>query len=96
MNNLKDAPIHSCACVDIDYALEKKVKKYKTTIEKYCLNVPIGEIKTLLCKSCYSFFQKYKTPNFLFSTNIKLNDPMDFVKNLNELEEGEPFLGWYH
>ncbi len=27
-------------------------------IEKYCLDIPIGEIKPLLCKSCYSFSKK--------------------------------------
>jgi RNase P subunit RPR2 len=45
--------------------LKKQVVKiYKTTIEKYCLDIPIDEIKPLLCKSCYSFFQENKIQNF--------------------------------
>jgi hypothetical protein len=40
-----------------------------------------------LCKSCYSFFQKKKTPKLLVLTNIKLSDPINFVKKLNELEK---------
>ncbi len=55
-------------------------------IEKYCLNIPIGEIKTLLCKS-YSWFTKRKKLQNLVPTNIKLNDPIDYVKKLNALEE---------
>jgi len=93
--NLQDAPIHPCVCVVIEIVLEIEIKIYKTTIEKYCLNVPIGEIKPLLCKS-YSIFQKHKTPKVLFSINIKLNDPIDSIKKLNELEEGKPILGWHH
>jgi hypothetical protein len=31
--------------------------------------------------------QKEKAPKFLVPTNIKLNDPIDFVKKLNELKE---------
>jgi len=63
------------------------IKIYKTTIEKYCFDIPTDEIKPLLCKSCYSFFPKKKTPKLLVSTNIKLNDPINFVKKLNELEK---------
>jgi RNase P subunit RPR2 len=86
LNNLR---IHQFThlCVVIDYVLKKIVKKYKTTIEKYCFDIPIDEIKPLLCKRCYSFFQKNKTPKLLVPTNIILNDPIDSVKKLNELKE---------
>jgi hypothetical protein len=43
--------------------------------------------KKLLCKSCYSFFNKNKIPKLLVPTNIRLNNDIDYVKKLNELEE---------
>ncbi len=33
------------------------------------------------------FFNKNKTPMFLVPTNIRLNNDIDFVKNLTELKE---------
>jgi hypothetical protein len=56
-------------------------------IQKYSLHVPPKEKNPLLCKSCYSFFNKNKTPKLLVLTNIRLNNDIDFVKKLNELEE---------
>jgi len=56
-------------------------------IQIYSLNVPPQEKNPLLCKSFYSFFNKNKTPKFLILTNTRLNNDIDFVKNLNELEE---------
>jgi len=35
----------------------------------------------------FIFSKKKKTPKLLVSTNIKLNDPINFVKKLNELEK---------
>jgi hypothetical protein len=32
-------------------------------------------------------FQKNKTPKLFVPTKIKLNDPINYVKKLNELEE---------
>ncbi len=40
-----------------------------------------------MCKSCYSFNNKNKTPKILVLTNIRLNNDIDFIKKLNELEE---------
>jgi hypothetical protein len=77
--------IHVCVCCHWLCYRKKRVKIYNI----------IGEIKPLLCKSCYSFFQKHKTPKTLFSKKIKLNDPIQFVKTITELEEGKPILGWY-
>ncbi len=41
----------------------------------------------LLCKSCYLFFNKNKTPKLLVPTNIRLNNDINCIKKLNELEE---------
>jgi hypothetical protein len=40
-----------------------------------------------LCKICYSFINKNKTPKLLIPTNIRLNNDIDSIKKLNELEE---------
>ncbi len=40
-----------------------------------------------MCKSCYYFFNKNKTPKLLVPTNIRLNNDLDSIKKLNELEE---------
>jgi RNase P subunit RPR2 len=68
---LKDTPIHPCVCCHRLCFRKQVVKKYKTTIEKYRLHIPTNEIKPLLCKTCYSFFQKNKTLKLLVPINIK-------------------------
>jgi hypothetical protein len=82
---VKDTPIHPCVCYHRLCFRKQVVKIYKTTIEKYCFDIPIGEIKTLLCKSCHSFFPKKRNTKAFIPTNIKLNGPINLF--LNELKE---------
>jgi hypothetical protein len=56
-------------------------------IQKYSLHDLPQKKNPLLCKSCYSFFNKNKTPKLLIPTNIRLNNDIDSVKKLNGLEE---------
>ncbi len=62
-------------------------KNIKIHNSKYSLHVPPQEKNPLLCKICYSFFNKTKTPKLLVPTIIKLNNDINFVKKLNKLEE---------
>jgi hypothetical protein len=55
---LKDTSIHPCVCFHWLCFRKQVIKIYKIMIEKYCLDIPIGEIKPLLCKSYYSFSKK--------------------------------------
>jgi len=54
-------------CVVIDYVF--KNKKYKKSIEKYCVDISIGEIKPLLCKSSTHFFKTIDSKAFSPSKN---------------------------
>jgi hypothetical protein len=62
----------------------KKGKNLKSIIQKYFLQVSPQEKNPLLCKSCYYFLNRNKTPKLLVLTNTKLNND---IKKLNELEE---------
>jgi hypothetical protein len=42
---LKDTLIHPCVCCHQLCFRKQVVEIYKTTIEKYCLDIPINEIK---------------------------------------------------
>jgi hypothetical protein len=44
--------------------LKIKIKIYKKTIEKYCVDISIGEIKPLLCKSSIHFFKTIDSKAF--------------------------------
>jgi hypothetical protein len=68
--------------VVIDYVLIIIIIIYKSTIKNYCVDISIGEIKPLLCKKIYSFFQKNKIPKLLVLTNIELNDPINSIKKI--------------
>jgi hypothetical protein len=79
--------------------LLKKTKKIlKSTIQKYFLHFSPQEKNPLLCKSCYYFLNKNKTPKLLVLTNTRLNNDIDFIKKLNELEEQlvSPCLTFVH
>jgi hypothetical protein len=45
------------------------------------------KINPLICKSCYYFLNKSKTPKFLVPKNIRLNNVIDSITKLIELEE---------
>ncbi len=84
---LLDTPIHPHVCCH-RLCFKKQTRKIlKSMIQKYSLHVPPQEKNSLLCRNCYSFFNKNKTPKLLVPTNIKLNNDIDSVKKLNELEE---------
>ncbi len=69
-------------CVVIDCALYIYIHDSKNS-----LHLPLQEKNPLLCKSCYFKNNNNKTPKFLVPTNIKLNNDIDSIKNLNELKE---------
>jgi hypothetical protein len=84
---LLNTPIYPCVCCHrLCFKIQTR-KILKSMIQKYSLPVPLQEKNPLLCKSCYYYFNKNKTPKLLFPTNIRLNNDIDSIKKLNELEE---------
>jgi len=84
---LLDTPIHPCACCHQLCFFKKTRKVLKSTIQKILYMFHLKKKNPLLCKICYSFINKNKTPKLLIPTNIRLNNDIDSIKKLNELEE---------
>jgi hypothetical protein len=59
---LLETPIHPCVCCHQLCFTKKTRKLSKSMIQKYFLHVPSQKQNPLLCKTCYSFFNKNKAP----------------------------------